>query len=145
MNKTIDDGFSPTALTQLPPHRNPTDASIVQCWCGLSNNFSQSLAPAACNYKCPGDSARTCGGNDAMDVYQLTPKQEVETHALGWTAHGTWAAFATDPYYTGCLFEEDDHGTLVYEMSEGEMTNDACNTYCNMSGYYCAATRAGDE
>lgn len=56
------------ARFSLPPHNFNTE----KCFCSVDGDDPAELGTATCDMSCAGDSSQTCGGRDAISVYEYT-------------------------------------------------------------------------
>ena len=47
-----------------------------ECWCGNSHSDALMISERRCNLTCSGDSSKTCGGSNAMEIYNTVPRGE---------------------------------------------------------------------
>lgn len=77
-------GLTPTSCQAIRAGAGYTYAGVEdgqECWCGRSATLTHGTS-SGCTMACNGNSALTCGGNWAIDLYELS------SAASGWTAEG---------------------------------------------------------
>lgn len=93
-----------------------------QCFCGAA--LQQTLVPSTdCNYACPGDSAQTCGGFNAIQIFSTVP---------------TWVSL-------GCYSDATNARTLSKSLNIAGNTNKKCQDACLDAGYKYAGTEFGNQ
>ncbi|BGP53646.1 hypothetical protein JCM8202_003584 [Rhodotorula sphaerocarpa] len=101
-----------------------------ECWAaaGLSY-YSQPLDASKCTYPCRGDSAETCGGSDALDVYDSTVIKPVQG--------ATNADLATfGPWKYDACYQDLVNGqrSLPTQITNSNDTIEACLDACSKAG-----------
>ncbi|RSL47522.1 hypothetical protein CEP54_013369 [Fusarium duplospermum] len=93
-----------------------------QCFCAAAP--AQALVPSTeCNYACPGDSAQTCGGFNAIQIFSTVP---------------TWVSL-------GCYSDATNARTLSKSLNIAGNTNKKCQDACLDAGYKYAGTEFGNQ
>ena len=94
----------------------------TQCFCGNETTRAPS-SDNPCAYTCSGDSTETCGGYDAISLYDLTPSSNIDP--LGGA-------------YLGCYIDVNSarilDGYTQYDYSD-DFTIQSCHTTCQNQGY----------
>eukprot|EP00752_Nemacystus_decipiens_P018611 g16686.t1 len=101
----------------------------VECWCAVEVNPRH--GEGTCDYPCAGDSAVSCGGFDAFDLFELERE-------------GTPAA-PTEDYYVGCFADDQDDRVLDDMISTNDMTLELCEGHCSSMDKPLFALQFGQE
>eukprot|EP00904_Undaria_pinnatifida_P008030 jgi/Undpi1/4357/HiC_scaffold_17.g07723.m1 len=92
-----------------------------ECFCGPSTDDPTRLGPATCNFPCAGDAAQTCGGYNAISVYEYL-----------------------DYPFVGCFKDSSDRVLSgAAKLDDPAMTTEACAEFCEGSPYF--GTEFGQE
>ncbi|EPS36071.1 hypothetical protein H072_10524 [Dactylellina haptotyla CBS 200.50] len=99
-----------------------TNGTICACGNGFADSWSETLDDSGCAITCPGNSAETCGGTGAFEVY---------VSAVSATA-------------VGCYADTGNKSVLSESYSfDPQMTIEMCQTKCFNEEYTFAAVRDG--
>ncbi|OBT70836.1 hypothetical protein VF21_10396 [Pseudogymnoascus sp. 05NY08] len=109
-----------------------------ECWCGAFIDHGQSLAsdPSICDYPCTGAPSETCGGSDAINIYDCT------------------AAIPPPLIYNGCLplgcyTDSVSARTLAtntqVQGGPGNQSPEVCTAACLAAGFRYAGTEYSSE
>ena len=106
----------------------------TQCYC--STSFGLISGSTECQSPCPGNTSESCGGLEAIQMYQL-----------GGTSVGQPPAPVGTPSwkYLNCYWDQDPNNRLLNGASyqSDAMTQDSCNSVCASAGYAFAGTEFG--
>ena len=93
-----------------------------QCFCGssIANSPSESTQ---CTMTCPGNSAETCGGSNAIQIYSVQP---------------TWINL-------GCYSDATNSRTLSKSLNIAGNTIEKCQAGCSDAGYKYAGMEFGSQ
>ncbi|KAK4686692.1 hypothetical protein P7C73_g3429, partial [Tremellales sp. Uapishka_1] len=137
-----DPAMTPSLCTSYCAARGFNYAAVEyanECYCGsaLVGGASLTLLSDQCYMTCAGDSSKTCGGPDALEVF-VNPNVLTATVALpsGWTRQG-------------CIAESHGGRALTYDatslITKGTMTGEACAQQCAQAGYTMAGTEYSSQ
>ncbi|CCG81648.1 Putative uncharacterized protein [Taphrina deformans PYCC 5710] len=102
----------------------------TQCFCGNTVR----LGPGSgCTTPCSGNSAETCGGNNALSLYSLTGKT-LQTSGSSSRSVGCFA----DYYPATRAFSGPSR-------QSGDNTNESCQQYCTSQGFPYSGTEYSNE
>lgn len=112
-----------------------------ECYCGDSPNpGSVSTADTDCSYKCPGNSAETCGAGNRLNMYQ---KANSKTNGGSDKTTGTSSAVATETKAPGkfttmgCYTEATNGRALISKRYDDDaMTVEKCAAACSAYTYF---------
>lgn len=106
------------------------NADSNQCFCGNALRLGSSNA---CDMPCAGNSEETCGGSDALSVYNV-----------GGTTLQTTGATAQS---VGCFLDyyPDSRALTGPSVQNGGNTNEFCQQLCTAQGYPYSGTEYSDE
>lgn len=106
-----------------------------ECFCGNDlNDGSVSTSEADCSFKCPGNSAQTCGAGNRLNLYKKTAGSTTTT-----TASSQPSASAVPAVFTskGCYSEPEGarafYGKVVYDDT---LTIESCASACAGFNYF---------
>ncbi|CAN0069455.1 unnamed protein product, partial [Ectocarpus sp. 6 AP-2014] len=108
-----------------------------ECWCGSADaDYAQHGESTGCTYACSGDSAQTCGGFNAANVYRY-PDDSTPSPTPSPSQEGPYPAL-------GC-YADDSEDRIMDELvlSDSSMTTELCELTCEGSTYF--ATQYGRE
>lgn len=80
----------------------------TQCYCGVDSDDPDELGEATCNSPCAGDASQTCGGRNAISVYQY---------------------IVLEPEFLGCWTDSPRNRIMDIVESSNAMTNDVSCVY----------------
>lgn len=114
-----------------------------ECYCGsaLANGASLSQSSSQCNMACASDSSSTCGGSNALQLYQnpslapAAPSTPVAAPAVvinGFTS-------------SGCIQEVANRALTGLRVDDPNMTIDTCTAACGKAGFKYAGVEYGTE
>nr|XP_019007470.1 uncharacterized protein I206_07728 [Kwoniella pini CBS 10737]OCF46251.1 hypothetical protein I206_07728 [Kwoniella pini CBS 10737] len=105
-----------------------------ECYCGdsLVNGASLSLPSTNCNKACGGDSSRTCGGGNALQLYQNP------SLALNLQQVGSYS-------YQGCIMEVNGRALTENSLVDDSMSIETCTSFCQSNGFSLAGLEFGNE
>lgn len=104
-----------------------------ECWCDQVASVTMKTAPAtACNMACSGNSAETCGGSNALSIYNSTTlaPSSLQTAVGGWPYSGCWT---------------DDANRVMTAVSANNQSVTACVSACQAQGYTQSAVEYGGQ
>ncbi|WRT64450.1 uncharacterized protein IL334_001382 [Kwoniella shivajii] len=106
-----------------------------ECYCGntLANGASLSIsATNQCSVKCTGNTAITCGGSNALQLY-VNPLNFVNTTVVnGYT-------------YQGCISEVKGRALTGASTQSASMSIETCTAYCSKLGFTYTGVEYGKE
>ncbi|WWD21023.1 hypothetical protein CI109_105504 [Kwoniella shandongensis] len=105
-----------------------------ECYCGdyLANGASLSSTSDRCTMTCSGDSSTTCGGSNALQLYNNP------SLALSKTVKR--------PYnLSGCIKEVAGRALNATSINTSDLTIDSCLNFCGSQGYTYAGMEYGAE
>ena len=86
-------------------HQPPVFVRREQCYCGVDADDPARLGDATCNFDCAGDASQTCGGRNAISVYEYNTD-------------------VTPPESLGCWADTKSDRIMDVVQSSSSMTND---------------------
>ncbi|KAF8307707.1 hypothetical protein DL93DRAFT_1994463 [Clavulina sp. PMI_390] len=122
----------------------------VQCFC--ANSLASGASTSSnCNMACGGNSAETCGGNYAINIYQLTASSTTTTttttSAVSTTSAAPTTTASTGATWTnmGCYQDTSSRVLGSYSTTSSSNTPASCEATCLGKGYTYAGTEYGQE
>ncbi|CAM9947269.1 unnamed protein product, partial [Sphacelaria rigidula] len=89
-----------------------------ECFCGPSSDDPSRLGDATCNMECSGDASETCGGRNAISVYEFTDD--------------------SPSGYAGCFVDSSRDRILTGQSKKNDpdMTSAECAKFCGSAPFY---------
>ncbi|WWC62263.1 uncharacterized protein I303_104859 [Kwoniella dejecticola CBS 10117] len=105
-----------------------------ECYCGdsLVNGASLSSPSTNCNTPCAGDSSRTCGGGNALQLYK-NPSLALNLQQVG------------SYTYQGCIMEVGGRALTGSSLVSNDMSIETCTSFCQSGGFQLAGVEYGTE
>jgi hypothetical protein len=114
-----------------------------ECYCGaaLTNGASLSQTSGQCNMACASDSASSCGGSNAIQLYQNPSLAPVAAPAPVAPPVIVINGFSS----SGCIQEVSGRALTGLRVDYTDMTIDKCTAACAQAGFKFAGVEYGQE
>jgi glucan endo-1,3-alpha-glucosidase len=111
----------------------------MQCYCGNTYDTTKAISSSSCNMACAGDSSNICGGNYAINIYQV--KASGTTSSSSSTTASATSSASASATSLGCYTDSSTRLLNGVAVDSSSLTPSQCQTYCANAGY----TYAGVE
>ncbi|KZT57230.1 WSC-domain-containing protein, partial [Calocera cornea HHB12733] len=119
-----------------------------ECHCdnSLQNGLGTALAAGSCNMACDGDATELCGGNYAMNLWQLKAGSGTSTSTRTSTSTSSSAAPTSSAWVSlGCVTDGQARALPAYFAQLSDNSVELCTAKCAAAGYTYAGVEYGQE
>jgi glucan endo-1,3-alpha-glucosidase len=117
-----------------------------ECWCANSIT-SGATSSTGCTMTCSGNSAQTCGGSWAINIYQVVSGSTTPTTTITTTTTTTTSSSSSTPTWSslGCYQDSSSRVLSSYSTTSSSNTPTYCQSLCSSKGYSFAGTEYSQE